>query len=221
LAAVVGIPHELRPDVFNETHFTDVNWDGLKSAYEKSKAIAEQKSWAFVKGKAQKGEYVPEMVTICPGFICGPFLSQGSSASTSVSAIAQVMNNSLPGIPHISFPSVDVRDVALAHLRALEKPEAAGQRFILVNSNLWFVDIGKVLDKELSPVYKCSIPTEESAYCMLKFASYFNSQAKAIVEMWGLELDMDNSKSKQVLGIEYTDINTSLIETAHSLIKTG
>jgi hypothetical protein len=35
------------------------------------------------------------------------------------------MTNTLAGIPHISFPSVDVRDVALAHLRALEKPEAA------------------------------------------------------------------------------------------------
>jgi dihydroflavonol-4-reductase len=121
LAAIVGIPHEERPDVFNETHFSDVNWPGLKSAYEKSKAIAEQKSWAFVKENAQ----APELVTICPGFICGPFLSQGSSATTSISAITQVMNNSLPGIPHISFPSVDVRDVALAHLRALEKPEAA------------------------------------------------------------------------------------------------
>jgi hypothetical protein len=65
-----------------------------------------------------------------------------------------------------------------------------------VNSNLWFVDIGIILDKELSPKYNCSIPTTESAYCMLKFASYFNAQAKAIVEMWGMEVDMDNTRSK-------------------------
>jgi nucleoside-diphosphate-sugar epimerase len=84
LAAVVGIPHEIRPDVFNESHFSDVNWEGLKSAYERSKAIAEQKSWEYVKTT----ENAPELVVICPGFICGPFLSQGSSATTSISAIS-------------------------------------------------------------------------------------------------------------------------------------
>ena len=56
---------------------------------------------------------------------------------------------------------------------------------------------------------------------MLKFAAYFNAQAAAIVELWGMEIDMNNAKSKQVLGIEYTDINKSLIETAYSLLKTG
>jgi len=43
------------------------------------------------------------------------------------------MLNQLPGIPRNMFSFVDVRDVAEAHLRALETKEAKGQRFILAS----------------------------------------------------------------------------------------
>ena len=43
--------------------------------------------------------------------------------------------------------------MALAHLRAMERVEAAGERFILINENIWFVDLGKILNEELSGKY--------------------------------------------------------------------
>lgn len=36
-----------------------------------------------------------------------------------------------------SFAWVDVRDTALGHVLALEKPEAAGQRIITASGRLW------------------------------------------------------------------------------------
>jgi dihydroflavonol-4-reductase len=39
--------------------------------------------------------------------------------------------NGIPAYPNININCVDVKDVALAHLRALERPEAANKRFIL------------------------------------------------------------------------------------------
>ena len=46
-----------------------------------------------------------------------------------------------------SFPFVDVRDVALAHLKAVLKPEAAGKIFMLVNDQChYWQEIGKWLD---------------------------------------------------------------------------
>ena len=45
--------------------------------------------------------------------------------------ISKLVLNQMPGIPPIFFCTVDVRDVALAHLRGLERPEAANKRFIL------------------------------------------------------------------------------------------
>jgi dihydroflavonol-4-reductase len=120
IAAVCGIPDDLKPDVFDERHWSDPEWEGLKSAYEKGKTISELKSWQFI-NSIPEGEHKPELVTICPGFISGPFISAGSSNTTSINMIKKFMLNELPGIPHISFPTVDVRDVALAHLRAMER----------------------------------------------------------------------------------------------------
>ena len=86
IAAVCGIPDELKPDIFDERHWSDPNWDGLKNAYEKGKTLSEQKSWQFI-NSIPEGEHKPELVTICPGFITGPFISAGSANTTSINAI--------------------------------------------------------------------------------------------------------------------------------------
>ena len=39
--------------------------------------------------------------------------------------------NEIPAYPNLRMNCVDIKDVSLAHLRALERPEAAGNRFII------------------------------------------------------------------------------------------
>ena len=51
-------------------------------------------------------------------------------------------------IPHVQYPVVDVRDVAEAHLKAVQIEEAKGKRFILISENLWLVEIGEILNKK-------------------------------------------------------------------------
>lgn len=48
--------------------------------------------------------------------------------------VKQLMNRQYPLIPKISFPVADVRDVALAHIRAMMIKQAAGNNVILVLS---------------------------------------------------------------------------------------
>lgn len=43
------------------------------------------------------------------------------------------MTGKLFGNPKIKYTITDVRDVALAHLRALEVPEAAGERILIAS----------------------------------------------------------------------------------------
>jgi nucleoside-diphosphate-sugar epimerase len=40
------------------------------------------------------------------------------------------------------FGLVDVRDVSLAHLRALERKDAANERILLCSESMWCRDIG-------------------------------------------------------------------------------
>ncbi len=48
-------------------------------------------------------------------------------------------------VPRINMAIIDVRDVALAHIRAMTVPDAAGHRHILSNTNLWISEMAKVI----------------------------------------------------------------------------
>lgn len=70
-----------------------------------------------------------ELATINPSFVQGPTLSR--SGCSSVGLIAQLLTGKIPGTPDLYMNTVDVSDVARAHIRAIVEPEAAGERFIL------------------------------------------------------------------------------------------
>jgi len=56
------------------------------------------------------------------------------------------MKDDMPGIPKVSIGCVDVRDTALAHVRALKRPEVSnGKRYLLVEGSYWFEDIINIL----------------------------------------------------------------------------
>ena len=88
--------------------------------YEKSKVLAEKAAWDFHEGLPEDEKF--ELVTICPGFVLGPILCGPGFASGR--AIEAVVNGEYPGLPRVSFPVVDVREIAQAHLQAVRVPEA-------------------------------------------------------------------------------------------------
>jgi hypothetical protein len=65
-----------------------------------------------------------------------------------------------------------VREVALAHLRALQVPEARNKRFLLSAESLWFKDIAGILKNEFRGSYK--VRDRELIYCTVKLASIFD-----------------------------------------------
>lgn len=72
------------------------------------------------------------------------------------------MNAEMPMVPKISFSVVDVRDVARAHILALQKPAEVvnGKRFILSGDSYWFKDMAGMLSNTFeSQGYK--IPKRE------------------------------------------------------------
>jgi nucleoside-diphosphate-sugar epimerase len=104
--------------------------------------------------------------------------------------------------PTGSFLWVDVRDVALSHVLAAEKPEAAGQRF--------FITAGKFSNKEIAeqlwdafPELRDKLPTGEA----LKPGDYPPAGS----------FGCDNTKSKEVLGLTYRSLKESAIDTVKSL----
>lgn len=115
--------------------------------------------------------------------------------------------------------SVDIRDVAEAHLIALEKPGLSGKRILINQESLWMNEIAQILDEEFKQ-YGYSVPTRSIGYCPLKLFSYFDSQVKLMIVFCNAECYVDNTLSKELLGIEYRgNIKQTIIDMGYSLIE--
>lgn len=111
------------PDMYDESDWSNPDRPGGLNDYSKSKTLAERAAWDY-----QKANPGFDLATINPCFIMGPSpLGHG----TSVKWLEGAMDGSKAKVPRGKSGFVDVRDVALAHLRAIEIPEAAGKRFIV------------------------------------------------------------------------------------------
>lgn len=97
--------------------------------------MAEEAAWRFAK------ENGIDLVVINPGLVVGPLLQP--SLNYSVNVIVDLIKGTDSLIPK-NHRLVDVRDVALAHVKALETPSANG-RYIIEGPIVTISDIEKVL----------------------------------------------------------------------------
>jgi nucleoside-diphosphate-sugar epimerase len=63
--------------------------------------------------------------------------------------------------PTGNYLFVDVRDLALAHVLAIEKPDAGGKRFFIVSSHFSNKEIAKIIDEEF-PKFGPHLPTGDA-----------------------------------------------------------
>ena len=101
----------------------------------------------------------------------GPLLN--ADQGTSGELIRKLMMREMPACPEIGFAPVDVRDVALAHRLAMERPEAAGNRYICAGEHLWVQDMAKVLAAEFNPK-GFRIPTGRLPYWLMWIIARFD-----------------------------------------------
>jgi nucleoside-diphosphate-sugar epimerase len=100
------------------------------------------------------------------------------------------------------FLWVDVRDLALAHVLAIEKPEAAGQRFLVSPGQYTNKEIAECI-QEAFPELRDGLPTGGA----LKGGDFPP----------GGWYGWDTTKSKEVLGISYRTLKECIIDTVNSL----
>ena len=201
-----------RPATLDESHWS--NPDNLKdnTAYTRSKAIAEKAAWDYIAGDGAG----LELATINPVAVLGPAMSGDVSASLEL--VTQPMLNKVPAFPRLTFGIVDVRDVALAHVAAMEKPEAAGERFLVGDKILKFTEIGAIL-REAYPDRK--LPKGELPSWLVRMLTLVNPTLKQIVPELGQTRSYSNEKSKQVLGLDYIPAKDAVLASTDSLIELG
>ncbi|KAK6928772.1 NAD-dependent epimerase/dehydratase [Dillenia turbinata] len=188
LASVVCNGKPLTSDtVVDETWYSDpVYCEENKLHYPLSKTLAEKVAWDFAK------EHNIDLVTLHPVVVIGPPLQP--ILNLSVEFVLNLLNGKT-AISEPNYRFVDVRDVALAHVKAFEILSANG-RYILDG-----MVPNYELFKILHPLSPGLVTLEEKCKDDKPFASAYNvSQEKA-----------------KSLGISYTPVEVSLKDTFESL----
>ncbi|MCE7065235.1 aldehyde reductase [Dyadobacter sp. CY326] len=196
-----------------EADWTDPNLKGL-SIYEKSKLLAERAAWEFIKN--QRGNL--EFVTINPVAIFGPSLN--GHVSSSLDILKNMLDGTWKAIPPIPLNIVDVRDVALLHVLAMENPEANGQRFIAsADGQISMPQIAAFL-KTARPEVSGKVSSKKIPAFALKIGSLFNEQAKQGVMFIRVNRNVSNSKAKTILGWKpVANMQEAILASVDSMIK--
>lgn len=214
--AAIGYGHHSRS---KKEPFTEKDWSNLDdsvAAYHKSKTIAEKAAWQFIKDQGAG----LELTVINPVGIFGPILS--SDYSSSIDIVKRLMDGSIPGCPQLYFGTVDVRDLADLHIRAMTDPAANGQRFIAVNDGgpISILDIAKIIKKN-RPEKAAKVPTKQLPNLLIHVMALFSPTARGISSQLGDIKIAENKKAKSILGWKPRSAEETMLDTADSLVAFG
>jgi len=117
----------------NEKVFSEEDWNkDATMPYFHSKWLAEEKAWEVVSDAEGMS-----LVTICPAFMIGPMLGNRAD-DESVAFIKTMLDGTMKDKGCIfCSPVVDVRDVSLAHVTAMESAEAGGKRIMMTSEKAY------------------------------------------------------------------------------------
>lgn len=207
VAAIYGDNRDMQAqnlDAFNESH-----WNNSSSLthqeYSYSKTLAERAAWEIAQAQQQWS-----LVTINPAFVFGPPLGDASD-SGSMDFLNQFLSGKYFGaVPAIRFGFVDVREVAMAHLRAAELPQASG-RYILCNKVLSTLEMGKLIGQNGGKPWLMPFLKAPKAL-IAPLGPLFGVSKAFILNNADYPLAFDNSRSIRDLGIQYRDFEATVRE---------
>lgn len=184
--------------------------------YPLSKVRAEKAAFTYY--KEQKGHKF-EMVILLPTMVLGPILYKMKPQS-SLQYIYGFMNGS-GAVLDWMMPHIDVRDVARAHVNAIELPGLDGHRYILHSKNMWMKEVRAVLDKEFKE-YGINIGSIGIPKWVFSFISIFKKDVKMILKLFNYEYTVSNDLMKRDLNIKnLIPLEQSIRETGYSMIYYG
>lgn len=198
--------------------FTEADWSNPDapniSAYAISKTRAERAAWQFM--ETASGD--TGLIAMNPGAVFGP--AHDRSIESSGDIIGLLLRGRAPLVPRAAVTVVDVRDVATAHVAALEKPGIVGRRCILASEGLRFLDMGRILG-EAFPERRGRMPKGELPDFVVRTAAIFDGAARAAASELGPVPQFSNATAREILGIQFRTGREAIVAMAKSLITLG
>lgn len=198
-----------------EHTYSEEDWNPIKkeqaienvsNGYRASKTFAERAAWDFV--EKEKPNFT--IATMCPPQVIGPVIHHLSSLD-SLNTSNQIIRDMIQGKtkdkipPNGTFTWVDVRDLALCHVLAIEKAEASNNRFFVVAGFFNNREIAGILRKQY-PEYKGVLPTADTPGGDYPDGGVYK---------------VNNSRVRDVLGVEWRSLEDCIRDTVISLHTVG
>lgn len=158
-------------------------------AYIASKAIVEKEVWKFV--ETEKPSF--DVITLLMTYVFGDVLVKSDNKPSGTNALLwEILKNGAQG--GMMEQTVHVRDVADAHVRALDASVKGNQRFIIANDSTKFENAFDLVRKEF--------PNET-----WNFGSITSANAT-----------YDNRRAKEVLGIKFRSFKSTILDAVRQYV---
>lgn len=197
--------------ILTEDQWNPDTWESCQSnpvsAYFGSKKFAEIAAWDFLEANRDTVKF--KLCTVNPVYVFGPQMFD-EDVQEHLNTSCEVVNALIHSTPETNLdPSilgdyVDVRDVSKAHLLAFQNENTVGQRLGLADGKFDAQDIADILNENF-PQLKNKIATGDKP-----------GQGAHVTDV---NSTFDNSKTKEILGFKFIDLQKTIHDTAAQILK--
>lgn len=186
----------------------------MANAYTQSKTLAEREAWRLVEAAGRRGD----LSVINPGAILGPLLDDDPGTSGMV--IQRLLRGGIPIAPNMRLSYVDVRDVADAHIAAMEEPDAGGMRHILANPVWSILTLADAIGEDF-PERRANLPKRTMPGWLAWLAGFFDPSIRDSRAYLGVERRYDSESGTRLLGRAMRGPREAAAAMAQSMIERG
>lgn len=206
-----------------EEPYDETDWNTTSSlesgAYAFSKTEAERAAWEFMDAANRHFD----LVVINPTAVIGP--SVVDRVNQTHEFMIGITNGQSPAIIDIGFPVVDVRDVARAHIKAMETPSASGRYLVSAEAAKFRRYIEIMNEEGLGEKYKLPRLGLDNPIGSVLVRGLMLTQPKGVRQFvlanLGGTLVLDTTKAETELGMTWSSVDDAIRDQAHFLDRNG
>ncbi|MEM7200527.1 MAG: NAD-dependent epimerase/dehydratase family protein [Planctomycetota bacterium] len=159
------------------------------------------------------------VVRLQPSLALGP--AHSSRPVIAPRFVAAIAAGALPDL-HLCLPFVDVRDIAKAHVAALQHPTAAG-RYVLSAGELWLHEVAQAIElaeDRVRPQLDMDLDSDLLMY--LLFLQDWQMRICTATENLHRPIAVNGDRARTELGLDYLPLRQSVLDTlAEHLVDAG
>jgi len=217
MAAITDEPDPVRP-------LSEEDWNTrstlTRNPYYLSKTLAERAAWEFLERRWPAFD----LVAILPFFVIGPSL--GARLNTTNKILVDLLEGVYPAIMRLWWGLVDVRDVALAHVLALEKTVPRGRYMCAASPPVSMREVVNQMRRAgYDGGYRLPRASLESPLgdWVVRLGALLRppGEASYLQTHVGRELLYDTGRIRARMGIRFRPVEETIVETLHDLEHRG